>query len=302
MRKIKHYLEYLCVRLLSFATAVLPLGAARAVGRALGWFVFSAVRIRREVTINNLKVAFPEKSLPELTKIGRETFQHFGMVMLEFLRALSVPRNQIQQAIVSVKNKQLLDQIHQAGNGAIFLTAHFGNWEYAGGWLGAHGYPMQVMVQEQSNPKVNRLMQRCRERMGMQTIHRGTAMRSYLKALKSGEYAVMLADQDAGRDGLFVDFFGKATAAAFGPARFHLKTGAPILLFMTYRDHAHQLHMEIELLAAGNQSGADTETMREIMQEYHRRIETWIERYPGQWFWMHKKWKTQPQQRAGQSE
>ena len=60
--------------------------------------------------------------------------------------------------------------------------------------------------------------------------------------------------------------------------------------------------MEIELLAAGNQSGADTETMREIMQEYHRRIETWIERYPGQWFWMHKKWKTQPQQRAGQSE
>jgi KDO2-lipid IV(A) lauroyltransferase len=296
MRKIKHLFEYTGVIFLSRLVAMLSLAAARALGRFLGRVIFSIFHIRRRVTLTNLKQAFPGKGPHELRKIAAKTYENFGMMMLEFLRAPAMSQKEIHDAIVSVKNQHLLDEAHDAGKGAIFLTAHFGNWEFNGGWVGYRGYPMSVMVQEQSNPYVDRLMRRCRKHMGMRPIHRGTAMRSYLKALKSGEYAVMLADQDAGRDGVFVDFFGRKASTAVGPARFHLKTGAPVLLFMTYRDAKGDLHLEIEKLPLPIATGDRQQAMREIMQNYYRHLESWIRRYPDHWFWMHKRWKTQPQQ------
>lgn len=298
MRKIKHFLEYLGVIFLSRFAALLSLEAARVLGRFLGRLVFSIFHIRKHVTLTNLKLAFPEKQSRELQKIAARTYQHFGMMMLEFLRAPAMSNKEIHDAIVSVNNQHLCEEAQKKGKGAIFMAAHFGNWEYSGGWAGYRGYPMSVMVQEQSNPYVDRFILRCREQMGMRTIHRGTAMRSYLKALKAGEYVVMLADQDAGRDGVFVDFFGSKVSTAVGPARFHLKTGAPILLFLTYRDAKGQLHLEIEKLPLPNTAVDRQIAMREIMQAYHKTLEKWIRRYPDHWFWMHKRWKTQPQQES----
>lgn len=297
MRPIKHFLEYLGVIFLSRLAAVLSLGAARALGRFLGRSIFHVFRIRRDVTLTNLKQAFPGKELDEHRKIAAKAYQHFGMMMLEFLRAPAMSQKEIHDAIISVKNQHLCDEAHKAGKGAIFLAAHFGNWEYSGGWGSYRGYKMSVMVQEQSNPYVDRFIRRCREHMGMRPIHRGTAMRSYLKALKAGEYAVMLADQDAGSDGVFIDFFGRKASTAVGPARFHLKTGAPILLFITYRDAQANLHLEIEKLPLPDATGDRQDTMLEIMQTYHQCLEKWIRRYPDHWFWMHKRWKTQPQQK-----
>ncbi|MFQ5627246.1 MAG: lysophospholipid acyltransferase family protein [bacterium] len=301
MRKLKHYLEYMGVKFLSWLIALLSLNHARALGRLLGRLTFSVFRIRRNVTLTNLKHAFPEKIATELFEIAAKTYEHFGMVMVEFLRVLALPQNAAYEAIINVKNNTILEAAHKAGKGAICLTAHFGNWEYAGGWLAYRGYPMVVMVQEQSNPYVDKMFRLCRKRMGMHTIPRGTAMRSYLKALKAGEYAVMLADQDAGQDGVFVDFFGKKASTAAGPARFHLKTGAPILMFMTYRDDDGQLNMEIEKLSLPQGTNDKEKALLEIMQAYHHCIEKWIRRYPHHWFWMHKRWKTQPQKQTSET-
>lgn len=294
IRKSKHIFEYLGIRLLAALFGRLSLGQARKLGRLLGRFTFDVLRIRRRVTLDNLSRAFPQASPAQRIAIARATYEHFGMVMAEYLRVPSSDLAEIFEAFVKVENAALLEKIQRAGNGGIFLTAHFGNWEYAGGWLGYQNIPMRVMVQEQSNPYVDRFFRACRERLHMPTVPRGRALRSYLQALKQGHFVVMLADQDAGREGVFLDFLGQKASTATGPARFHLKTGAPILLFMTYRDANEDLHMHIEELPLPAGIIDKESATREIMQAYNRAIEKWIRKYPHHWFWMHRRWKTRP--------
>lgn len=293
MRKLKHFLEYIGIRVLSIVARRLPLRGARWWGRMLGRFAFSLVRIRRNVTVANLKRAFPHLDTHASIHLARAVYEHFGMFLLEYLRMPRYAKRDYLAMFAQVENVHLLDAALQAGKGAILLTAHFGNWEYLGAWLGARGYPVLVMAQEQSNPYVSEFVRAARERVGMRVIPRGKALRRYLQTLREGNFVVMLADQDAGRSGVFLEFAGTPASTPTGPARFHLRTGAPLFLLMCYRDADANLQICVEQLEFES-AGDNATTERRIMQAYNQGVGKWIERSPEQWLWMHKRWKTKP--------
>ena len=293
LRKIKHYLEYLGTRLLCFWAAWLALPGARKVGRALGRFTFGVLRIRRAVTVANLAAAFPEKSLAEIEALARSTYERFGMMLMEFLRMPSLqPQDMFD--LVQVQDKSPLDEARRTGRGVVLLTAHFGNWEYLGAWVTASGYPAVYLFQEQSNPYVSDLILRYRQRMGMEMIPRGMGVRRQLRALREGKFTAMVADQDAGRNGIFIDFFGQPASTAIGPARIAVQTGVPVLLLLTYRDRDDNLLGHVEFLHKPNGTDDRDATARAITEAYVRKLEEWIRRYPDHWFWMHRRWKTRP--------
>ncbi len=295
-KKIRHLLEYFGVRLLGAAAMTLPLDTVRMLGRGLGWFTFRVIRIRREVTLENLRNAFPEKSAGEILALGLATYKQFGMMMVEYLRMPKIRPEDIFK-LLQVDDDSALKKARDAGKGAILLTAHFGNWEYLGIHVTASGYPTTYLFQEQSNPLVDKMIRDYRVGIGMDVVPRGMAVRSTLRALQKGRFVAFVADQDAGRNGIFIDFLGRPASTPTGPARFAIKAGAPVILCLCYRDETGNLHGHYETLYEPTQSEKKSteETVRSILTVYNRALEKWIRDYPDHWFWMHKRWKTPPQ-------
>lgn len=300
LRTVRFLLEYAGVRLVGWVAQILSLQAARAAGRRLGRFAFDVLKIRRGVTLQNLARAFPEKSEQEIDLLGRATYEQFGMMMLEYLRVPALQPSDILR-LVQCDDHSPLDTALAGGKGGVLLTGHFGNWEYLGAWLSAKGYPVTYMFQNQANPYVGRLIRRYRERMGMQVVPRGIALREYLKALHSGRFVAALADQDSGRHGVFVEFLGRQASTPTGPARFALKTGAPIVFGVTVRDADGNLHARFESVPVAQKETAPSDALKETVAAYTRTLEKWILKYPDHWFWMHRRWKTPaPEQSPGE--
>jgi KDO2-lipid IV(A) lauroyltransferase len=297
-RKLKHLLEFIGVLFLLQAVRILPRRLLLAFGRVLGRFTFSVLRIRREVTIDNLEHAFPEKSTDEIFNIGKKCYEHFGMMMLEYLGMQSMTREELSALIDDSNNvTAALDRAHKEKTGAIVLVAHFGNWEYLAAWLSAKGYPMSFINQPQNNPYSDRLIQKTRSRMGMQMIERGSmGLRVILRALRDRRMVLIAPDQDAGRDGIFVPFFGRPASVARGTAAFVLKTGVPIILCMLRRRPDGDYSLTTEKVEFDLAPGLDEDQkIKEITAHYTKAIESHIRRNPEQWFWLHRRWKNQPQ-------
>jgi KDO2-lipid IV(A) lauroyltransferase len=166
------------------------------------------LRIRRRVALENLAQAFPEKSVAELKRIARRSYENFGTMMLEYLRLPKLSANELCQRIrfAMPQEQNPYAQALSQGKGAICMTGHFGNWEYMGALIALMQYPMVYLYQEQNNPYVDALIRDTRTKMNMPSIPRGAALRGILKALREKKFVAILADQDAGSNGIFVDF------------------------------------------------------------------------------------------------
>jgi KDO2-lipid IV(A) lauroyltransferase len=302
MRRLKHWLEYQGVRLLLFLAQTLPLARVLALGEALGKFTFSILRIRRRVALENLAQAFPEKSATELKQIARRSYENLGMMMLEYLQLPKLSPNEFLQrmSFSMPKEQNPFEQALAFGKGAICMTGHFGNWEYLGALAALLQYPTIYLYQEQNNPYVDALIRNIRTRMKMPTIPRGAALRGILKALREKKFVTLLADQDAGSNGIFVDFLGRPASTGRGPAAFVLKTEAPIVFCVAIREPGGRHRIEGELLTfnfSKNETTANWDEEKKlqlITEAWTKILEKYIRQYPDHWFWMHRRWKTRP--------
>src|SRR5207244_645474 len=115
------------------------------------------------------------------------------------------------------------------GRGVVMVTGHFGPFELFGGVVARAGHPVRFLARPQSNPRVDALVTANRRALGVSVVPHGAGSRAAFAALRAGECVAVLADQDAGRRGAFVDFFGIPTSTPRGPAELSLRTGAPIV-------------------------------------------------------------------------
>ncbi|MDZ7379941.1 MAG: lysophospholipid acyltransferase family protein, partial [candidate division KSB1 bacterium] len=141
---------------------------------------------------------------------------------------------------------------------------------------------------------IDDLMNRYRQRMGITIIHMGVAVRGVIKALREGKMVALLSDQDAGKNGVFVNYLGHPASTPRGPAVFSLKTGAPIIFGSAVReDHAYH-RIYFDLATPGEVGELSEENVRRITQAYTSILERYVRQYPDHWFWMHRRWKTRP--------
>ena len=264
-------------------------------GSGLGGLLYIALKKRRRIALENLQIAFSdEMSTDEREQICRRSFQQIGKTAIEFLRFPKLTFDNIWDE-VTVEGKKHLIQALDQGKGAIVFLPHFGNWELLALVYGAL-IPDQAkaIAFPLKNRYLNVLVSQYRERLGLKLIPRRRAVRETLRALKEGYAIGFFADQNAGREGVFVDFFGKPASAVRGPATLALKTGAPLLLSMDIRQPDDRHHViitpAIDLEISGDlEQDVQTNTARIL-----KILETYIRQYPDQWLWTHNRWKTQP--------
>ncbi len=260
-------------------------------GRRLGDFAHYFIPIRKSVVYENLANALPEKSSKERKRIARLTFQSFGQTFIEFLRNPVRSREETLERVV-FHNKALLQEAYNAGNGVLLMSGHFGSWEMMACAVTALGYPLVVIARPQRNRLVDALINQYRQAAGIETVSLGMGVRAFLRALRQNKFVAILADQDAHREGVFVDFIGLPSSTAPGPAVFALKTGADIVFVTSVLRRDGKYDAYFEKIESKDLYGVTDENIRIITQRHAKKLEEKIRRWPHHWFWMHRRWKT----------
>lgn len=288
-----HRIEYGLARIAQAGICILPAGAARELGAGLGSLAY-ALGIRRDVSLGHLRRIFgEERSERELETIARESYRNFGRMVFEYGRFTRLTPDIIERT-VSVSGAEHLDQALEGGAGALLIAGHFGNWELAA-TLATRGYPVTFLVGEQHNRLVDGLMNSLRQGLGVEIVPLTGSLLGVFRALRRNRIVAMLSDQDAGRSGVFVDFLGRSASTPYGPGRLAWKTGAPLLPGMAVRQgrarHVLTIRPPVEPPPAGS---SEEEAVRHYTQAYTSVFEEFVRRYPEQYFWMHRRWKTRP--------
>lgn len=291
VKNISHIIEYAALRFIVFVVNILPARVSLRIGDLLGWLLFSAIRYRRKVTMANLIKTFgDEYSYPELKRIGRRAYINFARSLIEFAMFPRLAKTDLSKKIEIVGGEQL-QQHFQSGKGAVLFSGHFGSWELIGAYMAQKGWPIDFLVGVQSNRLVNDLMNKHRKIFGIGLIEIGVAAKGVFAALKKGRGVAMLADQDAGRDGVIIEFLGRPASVLKGPAAFALKTGCPIFVgnFVRTGLDTHVLYLEgpIEITPSSDKE-ADiarlTKSCNDILAKY-------VRKFPDHYLWSHRRWK-----------
>jgi len=273
--------------------------AADRLGAALGRLGYWPLRIRRRLVESQLRLAFPERDEAWIRRTAVACYAHIGREMLALLRS----PGRTPAAVLARSRVAGLDAVREAvarGRGAIIVTGHLGNWEMAGAIVVASGIPLDVVVQRQHNPLFHRDIVAVREQLGMRVIERGNAFGDVLDALRAGRAVALVADQNAGRSGVFVPFFGRLASTHRGPALLALRSGAPLFVGCALRapDGLYDATVDEVIVDRGGDPEA---AVRRITAAYTARLEALVRRAPEQYFWVHKRWKTRPPEEQGRS-
>ncbi|OGW87273.1 MAG: hypothetical protein A3C35_07665 [Omnitrophica bacterium RIFCSPHIGHO2_02_FULL_46_11] len=276
-------------RLSAFLQA-LPLEWALGLGRCVGIFL-SCIHPRREIAYVNLKAAFGSRySARERKAIVRKHFCHLGQTAVEVLRFPKMDLNYFERYI-QVEHRERYEQIVQKNQGTILITPHFGNWELSQILSAIVGKSLYVLAREQKHTKLDDFLNELRSSHGSVAIHKGGGVRDLIRELRKGGLVGVLGDLSGGRTGNIVRFFGRKTTAPQGIFEIGLRTHSTILpcFLVRLKGPHHQVFVEEPFALA--QSGNEAKDIHDSVQNYYRLLETWIERYPDQWFWIYKRWK-----------
>ena len=273
----------------------LPKRWAMQLGKGVGVLFYHLVKKRRDIALGNLKIAFGNH-LPtsKRREICKASFINVGKTCIEFLRFPKLNAENIWNE-VSVDGAENLRAALTGGKGAIVFLPHFGNWELLSLVYGvlipnrakAIAFPIK-------NTLLNAYIWQHREQLSLKLIPRKRAIRETLGALKNNQAVGFFADQNAGPEGVFVNFLGKPASAARGPAVLARKTGAPLLFSVSVRqpDDRHRVYISSPIhVKASDNLEQDVELYTTQMLAH---LETYIHKYPEQWLWLHNRWKTQP--------
>ena len=282
------------IRVARFFMGVLPVSVSMAAARGLGRLVYLTSK-RRSTAYKNLRMVFAgQKTRREMKRIARGSMENLAMSGMDLLRIPSMTRAYVEKHIL-IEGAEKFKPYFERGQGIIFLTGHFGSWELLNIAGGLMGYPMVALARIQKHPRSDAYLNSLRASKGSQVIHKGMPVREILRALRRGQIVGILSDQDGGKTGTFVNFFGRLSSTPSGAATFALRTGAAIFPAFITREKNHHHRIEVEgPLALPDPSLSPEEGESFLLQQFADALEKKIRLAPEQWLWAHRRWKSSP--------
>jgi KDO2-lipid IV(A) lauroyltransferase len=274
------FLEYLAARI-ALASMRSPWGSQFA--GLYAKILDRAIPKLRRVALKNLELA----GFQDRDRLTDEVFQSIGRLLLSFARFPRISRENVHQWI-GYEGLENFTNAQARGRGVLVATAHLGNWELSAFTHALMTAPMHIVVRPLDNPDVDRLVERRRALSGNRIIRKKEAAREILRALKAGEAVGILIDQNTTpEEGVFIDFFGRQACAGTAFVKFAHHTGAAVVPgFALWRQDRYVLRFYPEIKMTG--------VVQQDTQSVHSVLESVIREYPGQWLWIHRRWKTRP--------
>jgi KDO2-lipid IV(A) lauroyltransferase len=290
-QKLEYALAWPFVKLLG----ALPRPLARFAAINLARVIYLLHGRLRRVGMKNLAMVFPEKSRNERARILRGEFASLGRQLAEVCHFPKYTAENAHEVVVR-EGFENYERAQARGKGVLLFAGHFGGWELSSFTLSMDGHRMHVLMRGMDNPYLDRMIRHYRTMHGNKAVDKDDFVRGLLGAMKAGEVVGMLIDTNmTPPQGIFVDFFGIPACTASGLARIALRTDAAVVPTFTIWDSAlrrYRLRFDpaVEVIRTGDLEkdiAANTQQVTKVIEDY-------VRRYPEQWLWVHRRWKTRP--------
>lgn len=293
LTKLKYYIEYSLFRIVCGWIKSKPLPGAINKYKVLGKLWYEFLKIRKKESLENLRLAFPELSENEIENLGRSVFYHFSRLGVEVVLLSNMIKYGFEH-FIGHANWKVLEDAYSEGKGVIFVVGHIGNWEILGTAISMRGLPLRTLAANIRNSLVNDFVYQHRLDSGMSVILIKESRKLIAKGIKEKAIIGLVADQDAGQTGIFLPFLGRPASTHTGAAVYALRYKVPIVYGSSYlKDNKY--HFRFERFNGNSQLKFSRENIRKITAWYTNQLENDIYKYPEQYFWLHRRWKTQPQ-------
>lgn len=295
-KSIIGYLSWFGLTASSAIVSIMPQRFLYGFANSVSFLAYRFAGKQKRIALESLNFAFgQEKNSLEIEKIIRDCFTFMAKSAVELMFLFDKP--QLLKKRVSLVGKENLDNALAKGCGVVLVSAHFGNFPLLLGRLAVEGYTAGGIMKAMHDKKVEEIFLGKRKKFGVKTIYsqpRNTCVNDTIQALRNNELVFIPIDQNFGTGGVFVNFFGRKAATAAGPVVFAQRTNAALLPCFIVRqpDDTHKIILEpaVEL-----QEGRDAQdTILINIQKLTDIIETYIRKYPAEWGWIHRRWKSQP--------
>ncbi len=255
-------------------------------GAQLGRLFMRLDKKHRTQTLANVAMAFPELSDAQVLRLGTRTFEHFGMLMADFLRSRLRTKEQMI-ASTTYEGEEYVNAAKEQDRGILALTAHFGNWERFAAFGTALDWPITVVARDVDDEGFQSKVLKFRESTGIEVLSRGNAARGMLSALKAKRLVAVLPDQNSSE--CFVPFFGHPCGTVLGPAVIHKRSGAPLVPVYCAKVGVGKYHCIVKPMIDPDNTCDDP---TQIAAEMNAVLESVIRQYPEQYLWLHDRWRS----------
>jgi KDO2-lipid IV(A) lauroyltransferase len=293
---VRNWLEYAAVRVMVATLRFPPRNVAGSLARGYAGLLDRAVPRLRRTAMRNLELAMPELPAAERARLADGVFRSIARVFVGVARLPDFTSENIHEWIVH-EGLENLREAQARGKGVLIATGHLGNWEFS---VNAHTLlceaasgreTMSIVVRPLDNPLIDDFVQRRRRMFGNRITGKKEFVRSLLVALKAGETAAMLVDQNNMLDqGVFVDFFGIPARTGTSFAKIAAHTGAAVVPGFALWSEAEKRY-RLKFYPAVEMTGEIAEDTRRVQAAMERAIRE----APDQWLWVHRRWKARPE-------
>ncbi len=299
VNQVADYSVYLLVRILICVVQSLSLATCQTLSRHLGWFCWHVLKLRRKVTEENLRVAFPEKSQSERDTIALGMWRHLLLMVMEIAHApRKIKRTNWREFSSTPNMKEILVRLIDS-RPTVMISGHHGNFELGGYLLAMHGYPTHTVARPLDNPYLDRFVNEFRGSTGQYMLPKQGSGEQIAELLERGGTLALLGDQHAGRGACWVDFFGKPAGTHKAVSVFTLGSDAPTAVTAALRREGKPLKIDMHVAQIVDPLDSDFEydTIPLLTEWYTQHLEALIRQAPEQYWWVHRRWKGEPPSR-----
>ena len=292
LQKVADLLVYLVVRVFICVIQSLSLETCTYLAGALATLLTDVLRVRKSVLDDNLAHAYPNMRPDERRDLTWRMWRHLFLLLSEIAHAPRKIHTTNWRDYIELQNSPLIVRTMFDERPAVFVSAHYGNFELAGYVLGIFGFPTYTVARPLDNPYIDRFINRFRSAKGQHILPKNGSAPAIDHLLASGGALSLLADQYAGAKGCWVSFFGRPASTHKAVAVFSLSNDAPLLVsYARRKDRALHYQMGTEATADPRDSESNLGGVRELTEWYTLQLERIIRRAPDQYWWIHRRWK-----------
>ena len=295
--RVIDYLVYLLVRLVSMAIQLQEVNRSLSLARWLGRGFYRWYGRGRRRALEHLRLSFPEKSAAWIEKVAQRSFEHIVMLVFDVFWTARLVRPTTWRHFFEINPREVqpVYDLADAKKGLIMVTGHYGSFEALGCAMGASGLTNYSIGRPIDNRFIDQYLRRTRQNQGQIIINKKGASDQMADILSSGKFLAFVADQNGSRKDVFVDFFGRKAATYKSIGLLAMRYHVPIVAGCCRRiDDRFQFQINVTRLIQPQHWQDKPDPLHWITQQYTSAIETFVRQDPGQYWWLHRRWKTRP--------
>jgi Kdo2-lipid IVA lauroyltransferase/acyltransferase len=289
-------LQYLAMRLVAMMLRCFPVEMNITTAGLIGDAMFAFDRKHRERAMGNLRRSFPDMPEPMLREMARESMRQLIVLFVEVVFTTHLVRIDTWRKYVELRDfRSTLELLLDERRGLIMLTGHYGNWEVLGFVLATLGFPTTSVARTLDNPYVNEYVMGVRQKRGQRIVDKSGMTREATGVLDRHGTLGFIADQNAGSKGIFVDFFGRKASTYKSIGLLAMQYKIPVVIGYARRlKQAFRFQVGAQDIIYPEDWQNQDDPLRYITQRYTTAIENIVREDPGQYLWVHRRWKTRP--------